>query len=69
MRVYDYRCDVCNTGFEVWQDNEGNGDKKCPKCESTETYQIPSYAGYHMYGSSPSSTRPRGAGAFKKAKK
>ena len=61
MPIYDYRCDHCQTTFEVrasFREKELGLKAVCPNCQSTETNQVLSVGLFVRSGSSHSDSQP-----------
>jgi putative FmdB family regulatory protein len=69
MPIYSYLCQSCQGTFDELVRKPDDEPAKCPYCESVEIGRtVTAHGGYAM-DSGPASVRPKGAGAFKGAKK
>jgi len=51
MPLYDYKCDQCETVFEVERRMSDTSRKKCPACRSKKTAKVFNAAGIVFKGS------------------
>ncbi len=64
--IREFICLDCGHEFEALTYSYEKEPAECPHCETNHTEQLVSAHGGYSMSSGGSSTRPRGAGAFRK---
>ncbi len=70
MKLYDFECIKCKVVFEALVDKKPEKfteNPPCPTCcESHTLLKAVASSGYTIKGNNSASTRPKGAGSFKR---